>query len=92
MAAGEGIVGAVPSLPSDPATAALQRLADELTQLRVAFAGMTQRLDTLATSNQQLHERLERSERARTDLAAQADHLVELLAEARREVRARGGC
>ena len=91
MAAGEGIVGAVPSLPSDPATAALQRLADELTQLRVAVAAMTQRLDTLAASNQQLHERLERSERARTDRAAQADHLVELLAEARREVRARGG-
>lgn len=81
----------MPSLPSDPANAALQRLADELTQLRVALAAMTQRLDTLATSNQHLHERLERSERARTDLAAQADHLVELLAEARREVRARGG-
>lgn len=91
MASAEGIVGAVPSLPSDPATAALQRLADEMTQLRSAFAAMAQRLDALATSNQQLHERLELSERARTDLAAQADHLVELLAEARREVRARGG-
>lgn len=91
MATVEGIVGTVPSLPSDPAAAALQRLADELTQLRVAFGAMSQRLDSLATSNQQLHERLELSERARADLAAQADHLVELLAEARREVRARGG-
>jgi len=85
----------VPSLPSgpssDPTTAALQRLADEMTQLRTAFATMTQRLDQLATDNRCLHERLEHSERARTDLAAQADHLVELLAEARRQLRAPSG-
>lgn len=81
----------MPSLPSDPTAAALQHVADEMTQLRSALAAMAQRLDQLATDNRCMHERLEQSERARTDLAAQADHLVELLAEARREVRARGG-
>ena len=75
------------SLPPDP-SAALGRIADEMTRVREHLATMAQRLDTLADDNRSLQARLEQSEQARRDLAAQADHLVELLGEARTELRA----
>lgn len=76
---GHGIVPRVSSLPSDPA-AALSRVADEL-------AGLSQQLARLTTENATLRARLEQSEAARADLLAQTERIVELLAEARREVR-----
>ena len=78
------------SLPPDP-SAALGRIADELTRLREQMATMARRLDTLADDNRSQQARLEQSEQARRDLAAQADHLVELLGEARTELRTARG-
>lgn len=78
------------SLPPDP-SAALGRIADELTRLREQLTTMARRLDTLADDNRSLHARLEQSEQARRDLAAQADHLIELLGEARTELRTARG-
>jgi chromosome segregation ATPase len=69
------------STPTPDLVLGLQRLADELAALRQALSGLTH-------ENAQLRARLELSEAARRDLSAQAEHLVELLAEARREVRA----
>jgi len=80
----------VSSLPPDP-SAALGRIADELTRLREQMATMARRLDTLADDNRSQQARLEQSEQARRDLAAQADHLVELLGEARTELRTARG-
>jgi chromosome segregation ATPase len=77
----------VSSLPVDPA-AALARVADELAALRSSIDGLERRVGDLTSDNASLRARLEHSETARRDLAAQADHLVELLAEARRELRA----
>ena len=62
-----------------------------MTRLREQLATMGRRLDTLADDNRSLQARLEQSEQARRDLAAQADHLVELLGEARTELRAAHG-
>lgn len=59
--------------------------------MREHLATMTRRLDTLADDNRSLQARLEQSEQARRDLAAQADHLVELLGEARTELRTARG-
>ncbi len=78
------------SLPPDP-SAALGRIADEMTRLRGELATMALRLGTLADDNRSLQARLEQSEQARRDLAAQADHLVELLGEARTELRTARG-
>lgn len=78
------------SLPPDP-SAALGRIADELTRLREQLTTMARRLDTLADDNRSLQARLEQSEQARRDLAAQADHLIELLGEARTELRTARG-
>ncbi|MBL8735278.1 MAG: hypothetical protein JNL12_02505 [Planctomycetes bacterium] len=78
------------SLPPDP-SAALGRIADEMTRLRGELAAMARRLDTLADDNRSLQARLEQSEQARRDLAAQADHLIELLGEARTELRTARG-
>lgn len=69
------------SSPTQDLAQGLQRLADEVALLRRELAGLTQ-------ENAQLRARLEQSETARRDLVAQAEHLVELLADARREVRA----
>lgn len=49
---------------------------------------MAQQLAQLAATNAALQARLEHSERARADLVAQTEHIVEILADARREVRA----
>lgn len=82
---GEGIVAAVSSPSPDPTTAAaLTKIADELTGLRKALAGLT-------AENASLRARLEQSENARADLVAQTEHIVELLADSRREIRALQG-
>lgn len=80
MAPPQGIVAGV-STPTPDLNLGLQRLADEVAALRQTLAGLVQ-------ENAQLRQRLDGSEAARRDLVAQAEHLVELLAEARREVRA----
>lgn len=59
----------------------------ELQRLRVACEALAARLDLLAAQNQSLQERLQRSESQRADLAAQTAHIVELLAQARTELR-----
>jgi len=79
----------VSSPSSDPgAAAALARVTDELASLRHSIDALTQRLDRLAAENTTLRTRLAQSETARTDLTAQTEHVIELLAESRREVRA----
>ncbi len=66
---------------SDPAaTAALTRCADELRAMRTS-------LDALVGENRTLRARLEQSEAARTDLVAQVEHVIELLAESRTALR-----
>ncbi len=78
----EGIVAPVSSPSPDPAThAALTRLADEIAGVRKALAELT-------AENASLRRRLEQSETARADLVAQTEHIVELLADSRREIRA----
>ena len=78
----------MPSLPSDPGAAALARIADELKSLRQSVDALTQHLGQLTSENATLRARLEQSEAARTDLTAQTEHIIELLADSRREVRA----
>lgn len=65
-------------MPSD--SDALARIAEQL-------AAMRTRLDDLATDNQQLRSRLEASERARAELLAQTEHLIEVLARSRQQLR-----
>ena len=62
-------------------------VSEQLQALRTSLDALTARLDQLAATNASLHERLERSEAARTDLLAQTTRIVELLAEARGEIR-----
>lgn len=81
----------MPSLPSDPGAAAFARVADELAGLRHSIDALTQRLGQLTSENATLRARLEQSETARTDLTSQTEHIIELLADARREVRALQG-
>ena len=71
----------MPSLPSDSG------VADELRQLRLSLDGLSQRLGALTAENADLRQRLELSETARTDLLAQTEHVIELLADCRREIR-----
>ena len=79
------------SLPPDQGAGAFARIADELASLRHSIDALTQRLGQLTNENATLHARLEQSEAARADLAAQIEHIIELLADARREVRALQG-
>jgi chromosome segregation ATPase len=76
----------VSSLPPD-AAAALSRIAAELTAVRATLAELTQRVGALTDDNASLRTRLERSEATRGDLLAQTEHIVELLANARTEIR-----
>ncbi len=70
----------VPQPSSDPADdAAIARVASELAALRRDVA-------VLAAENAALRANLERSESARSDLFAQVRHVLELLAQSRREV------
>jgi len=67
------------------------QVSNELRALRSSIDALTARLDQLAATNSSLHDRLERSEAARSDLLAQTTRIVELLAEARAEVRSLQG-
>ncbi len=49
---------------------------------------MGKSLAALTAENADLRARLEQSERARGDLVQQTEHVIELLAQARRELRA----
>lgn len=76
------------SPPSDPAiAAALHAVIQELAALRRSMNDLTARLGALTAENSTLRARLEQSERARADLATQSERILELLAEARRELR-----
>lgn len=81
------MVAAVSSPSSDP-TPALSRIADELAAVRQSVDGMGKSLAALTAENADLRARLEQSERARGDLVQQTEHVIELLAQARRELRA----
>ncbi len=73
-------------LPPD-AAASLSRIADELAGLRAAVVDLTRQVGVLASDNATLRARLEHSETARQDLAAQTEHIVQILADARAEIR-----
>lgn len=76
------------SPPSDPAVAAaLHGVTQELAALRQSVHDLATRLGALTEANATLHARLEQSERARADLATQTERILELLAEAKRELR-----
>ncbi len=83
----EGIVGVVPPPPPD-AAAALARIAEELASLKQGVDALALRFERLAGENAELRARLEQSESAREDLLAQAEHVVELLGDSRRQLRA----
>ncbi len=78
----------MPPPSPDPAATHLARIADELTNLRASVDAMGQRQQSLTDDNAALRARLDQSERARSDLLAQTEHLIELLEQSRRELRA----
>lgn len=78
----------MPSPSPDPAANHLARIADELSSLRASVDAMGQRLQGLTDDNAALRSRLEQSERSRSDLLAQTEHLIELIEQSRRELRA----
>ncbi|MCK5944025.1 MAG: hypothetical protein KAI24_18715 [Planctomycetes bacterium] len=58
-------------------------VAAELKQLRASLDALAARVGELAAENRDLRDRLEQSQQARTDLVAQAEHLIHELAKAR---------
>ena len=70
--------------PSDPIT-------KELQALRQSIDVLSQRVGDLAKDNERLREQLAQSQTARTDLVAQAEHLIHQLAASRDEVRSLKG-
>jgi uncharacterized protein with von Willebrand factor type A (vWA) domain len=60
--------------PSDP-------IANELQALRISLETLSQRVGELAKDNKLLREQLAQSQTARTDLVAQAEHLMHQLAQ-----------
>ena len=61
--------------PSDP-------IANELQALRISLETLSQRVGEFAEDNKLLREQLAQSQTARTDLVAQAEHLIHQLAQA----------
>lgn len=55
--------------------------------MRGSIEALAQRLQSLVEQNAALQSRLEQSERARADLLAQSEHVIDLLEESRRELR-----
>ncbi|MCR9248107.1 MAG: hypothetical protein NXI31_24015 [bacterium] len=55
--------------------------------LQATLQNLDRRLAELTTQNAELTRKLGFSEQARKDLVAQVEHLIELLAHSRREVR-----
>lgn len=80
----------MPPLPPDPGDSAAGIQA-ELGELRRSIEALDGRLGDLTAQNEKLRDRLEHSERARADLLAQTEHVIQLLADARRELRKREG-
>lgn len=74
----------VPTPPSDP-------IANELHAVRRSLDALTERVDQLTQENQRLHQQLELSQQARTDLVSQCEHLISMLADSRKELRAAKG-
>ena len=74
----------VPTPPSDP-------IANELHAVRASLEALTARVEQLATENQRLHQQLELSQQARSDLVSQCEHLISMLADSRKELRAAKG-
>jgi len=62
-------------------------IVSELQALRQSLDVLSQRVGELAADNKLLREQLAHSETARTDLVAQAEHLIHQLAASRNEVR-----
>lgn len=62
-------------------------IVSELQAMRTSIDALSERLGELAADNRQLREELEQSQTARTELVAQAEHLIHQLAAARMEVR-----
>lgn len=59
----------------------------ELAALRQSVNELAARLVAVTDDNTKLRARLEHSERARADLATQTERILELLGDARRELR-----
>ncbi len=58
-------------------------VADELQHMRRSIDELAARVGELAADNQRLRDELKASEAARTDLVAQAEHLIHELGKAR---------
>lgn len=69
------MLGHVSTPPSDP-------IANELQALRISLETLSQRVGEFAEDNKLLREQLAQSQTARTDLVAQAEHLIHQLAQA----------
>ncbi len=64
-------------------------VAAELQRMRESIEALAARVGQLAEENAALRSKLELSEAARSDLTAQAEHLIHELGLARQEVRER---
>lgn len=72
--------------------AELTALASKVAALEQTVSALTRQIETLAQPSlmQQLLARAEHAERAQRELADQSEHLLKLLADARRELRSKG--
>ena len=62
-------------------------IVSELQALRKSLDALSERVGELAADNKLLREQLAQSQSARTDLVAQAEHLIHQLGASRTEVR-----
>ena len=62
-------------------------MSSSLQKMRESIEGLAARVGELAAENQQLRSQLEASQAARTDLVAQAEHLIHELGKSREEVQ-----
>lgn len=69
--------------------AAPDPVAAELLRMRESIDALATRVGELAAENQTLRAQLEASQAARTDLVAQAEHLIHELGKARAEMNER---
>lgn len=72
--------------------AELAALTGKVAALEQTVAALSRQVETLAqpTLVRELLARAEQAERAQRELADQSEHLLQLLADARRELRAKG--
>ena len=64
-----------------------EEITAALQQMRESIEALAAQVGRLAEENRDLRERLEASQTARTDLVAQAEHLIHALGQSREEVR-----